>query len=587
MRHITPLHVLLFTALPSLAHAQDLVPAWGGSMGSDGSDVGSSIALDATGHVHATGNFSGTIDIDPGTAITNLSSAGSNDVYVTKFDTTGNLIWARSFGGVYSDGATSIAVDAAGSVYIAGGFSGTADFDPGAGVFEMTAATTDQNDIYICKLDAAGNFVWAKGIIGGTWWDNAFDIAVDPYGDVIVTGRFYYQGGPRDFDPGPGTFFLTAGHEDIFILKLDTEGDFIWAEAFGTAPDESRGYAIALDDEGNIFSTGYFRGTVDFDPGPDTFNMTSVGTWNVFYMKLDTAGALLWAKSLPISTTTYYTDGSYGRKITVDANGDLLATGRFSGTIDFDPDAGTAELTSSGDFDVYVVKFTSTGGFVWARSAGGAGYDEGFCITTNSAGDIVLTGTYEMEADLDPGVDTLEATSAGDADAFILRLDNTGSLLQASSFGGAGYDRGYAVAPSASGALYLTGWFTGTTDLDPGNGTAIAISAGSNDAFLIKLVENTGVGMEEPAPRADNEFRVFPNPATRDVSIACDASSFGKRGVVEVFDATGKRMLAEQVPSFSPLQQLELPTDLPEGLYSVMVRIEKEAPRSARIVLKR
>lgn len=554
-------------------------------MGSGGSDYGSSIALDAAGHVYTTGGFTGTMDIDPGAGVNNLSSAGGNDVYVTKFDTVGTLIWARSFGGVYSDGATSIAVDPSGDVYIAGGFSGTADFDPGTDVFEMTAATTDQNDIYICKLDASGNFLWAKGIIGGTWWDNAYDIAIDPSGNVIVTGRFYYQGGPRDFDPGPGTFFLTAGHEDIFFLKLDANGDFLWAEAFGTAPDESRGYAIALDDDGNIFATGYFRGTVDFDPGPGTFNMTSAGTWNVFYMKVGPDGALLWAKSLPITTTSYYTDGSYGRKITIDANGDLLATGRYSGTIDFDPGAGTLELTSTGDYDIYVAKFTNAGEAVWARSAGGAGYDEGFCITTTSDGNLLVTGSFQVAADFDPGADTLELVSAGAEDAFVLRLDGNGDLIQATSFGGTSYDRGHALVNSASGAIYLTGWFAGTTDLDPGSGMQPAVSAGSNDAFLLKLIESAGTGIAEPA--SFNANWIYPNPANERATIILDASATGKRGVIEVFDATGKRVRSEQVAKLNAAQPLDLSDDWREGVYLVLVKVDGQEPGATTLIIRR
>ncbi|HEX2617071.1 MAG TPA: T9SS type A sorting domain-containing protein [Flavobacteriales bacterium] len=570
-----------------VAQAQELVPAWGGSMGAGGSDASQGIALDDAGHVYITGTFTGTTDMDPGPGVHELISAGSNDIYVAKFDTSGLLIWAKGMGGAYSDGATSIALDASGNAYITGGFCGTADFDPGVGEFELTAATTGENDIFIAKLDADGNFVWAKGIVGGTWWDAGYGIAVDPAGDVVITGRFYYQGGPRDFDPGPGVFLLTAGHEDIFVLKLEADGDFVWAVAFGTAPDESRGYSIAVDGEANIYVTGYFRGAVDFDPGPGTVELTSVGTWNVFYLKLDPDAALLWAKALPISTATYHNEGNYGRKIAVDAAGDLLATGRYSGTVDFDPGAGTTELTATGAYDLYVTKYSATGELVWARSMGGSGHDEGSDIRVGTAGDVLVAGMFQGTADLDPGSGTLELVAAGAEDAFILHLDSDGDLVHATSMGGPDTDRAYAVEMSTSGALYVTGWFAGTTDLDPGSGMLNATSAGSNDVFLIKLVEEDHTGMDEHALISASAIGARPNPASDRTTLLLDASTMGKRGVIEVFDATGERVHSEHVNALGMSQQLELSSSWTEGMYLVIVRVDGQPPKTARMIIQR
>ena len=577
--------LLALLLLPSAAVAQEMMPAWAISTQATGDDRSYAITLDAAGHIYSAGNFTGTVDFDPSAGSALLTSAGSSDIYVTKSDSNGTLIWARSMGGAYSDGVLGIAVDDAGNVYTTGGFIGTADFDPGVDMFNMTAATTGQTDIYISKLDVNGDFVWAKGIIGGTWWDNGYGIAVDQDGNVLVTGRFYYQGGPRDFDPGPGTYFLTAGHEDIFVLKLDTDGDFLWAVAFGTAPNESRGYSIVLDHTGNSYLTGYFRGTVDFDPGLNTSNMTSVGTWNVFYLKLDTEGAFVWAKSLPITTSTYYNDGGYGRKIAIDNDGNLLATGRYSGTIDFDPGAGVTELTSSGAFDIYVVKFTNTGELVWARSAGGSGYDEGYGIATDAEGNAQVCGIFKNTAIFDPGVGDLELTSAGGDDMFIWSLNENGDAIRAASMGGTSDDRAYAIEVSPTGALYVSGWFAGTADMDPGNGEFNMISAGGNDAFLVKLVPFDDTGIEEAA--LGNSLSLWPNPASDRATLAIDAELIGQRAVLQVFNATGEQVLAQPVGHLVALQPLDLSAEWKEGLYLVMVRVEGQAPRSTRLVVSR
>src|SRR5262249_36288313 len=160
----------------------------------------------------------------------------------------------------------SIAVDASGNVYTTGYFTGTADFDPDAGVFNLTAAGSF--DIFVSKLSASGNFVWAK-VMGGGSDDLGQSISVDASGNVCTTGYFT---GTADFDPGAGVFNLTAaGYYDIFVSKLDASGNFAWAKAIGgTGGDE--GYSIAIDSSGNVYTTGAFGGTVDFDPNAGVFN---------------------------------------------------------------------------------------------------------------------------------------------------------------------------------------------------------------------------------------------------------------------------------------------------------------------------
>lgn len=583
-RSLLGLVLLLFIA--PLSRAQEIEPVWGGSIGSSGGDVVYDVTLDDDGHVYAVGIFEGTTDMDPGAGVYELTSAGSADLFVSKFDTSGTLIWSKAMGGTYADGSSAtVAVDAAGNVYITGGFIGTADFDPGPGTFTMTAATTGQTDIFIAKLDANGDFVWAKGIIGGTWWDNSYDIAIDPTGNVVVVGRFYYQGGPRDFDPGPDTFYLTAGHEDIFVLKLNTDGEFVWAVAFGTAPDESRGYSLAIDDDGSILTTGYFRGNVDFDPDSvDTYNMTSAGTWNVFYHKMDADANFLWARSLPVTTTTYYNDGSYGSKITLDPDGNLYATGRFSGTIDFDPGAGSWPLTSTGDNDIYLLKFTPTGELVWARSMGGGGYDEGLCLVAAN-GELYLSGIFATTADLDPGAGVLSQTSAGDADMFVLELDTAGALINGMSMGGSSIDRANSMKASASGAMYVAGWFGSTTDLDPGTGTLSATATGAYDGFLVKLADADLTAIDEGI--AQHAIALHPNPASDRIFLMPQAGMIGARAVVELFDITGKCVHREQVNALSTLHVMDLPPSMNDGMYHVVVTVTGQAPQQARLLVQR
>lgn len=568
----TTLPALAFLLLSSATNAQAFSPVWGGPIGGSAADRGYAIALDNAGHVHLAGTFNGTIDVDPGPGTTTLTSAGMHDVFIAKFDISGALVWARSIGGAHGDGVLAMTVDEQGNVYTTGGFCGTADFDPGPGSFTLTAATTGQSDIFISKLDANGDFVWAKGVVGGTWWDQGYGIAIDPAGNVVVTGRFYYQGGPRDFDPGPDTYFLTAGHEDIFVLKLDADGNFLWAVDLGIAPHESRGYSIALDAAGNIFATGYFRGAVDFDPGPGTHVLTSVGTWNIFHLKLDPNGALVWVNPLPISTTTYHNDPAYGRKITIDTEGNLLATGRFAGTIDFDPGAGTTELSAVGSYDIYVAKYSNAGAFMWAKAMGGNGHDEGFSIGTDDQGRVLVAGSFSGTADFDPGPDALELTAVGGADMFVLLLDADGELVHAGAFGGTAGDQAQAIAMSGSGDIYCTGWFSGSADLDPGNGTLNVVSAGSEDAFLMKLVLTGTTSVHEPGSDG-TAFTIFPNPTSSMVNIAVHPGLIGEKAAMELVDATGRLAHSTPINALMPVQPMTLPASLVEGCYTLLLRV--------------
>ncbi len=473
-------------------HAQETVAlSWMKHLGGIGSTRGRDMVLDAAGNVYTTGAYNNTVDFDPGPGIFNLTSTGGSQIFVSKLDTDGNFVWAKSMGGSGADTGQGIAVDASGNVYITGGFTGTADFDPGPGAFNLTAATTTEYDIYIVKLNVNGDFVWAKGIIGGTWWDNGQDIAIDAAGNVHVVGRFYTQGGARDFDPGPGTFFLTAGQEDVFILKLDTNGNFVWARDFGAGSLENRGYSIILDATGNVYTTGYFEGTIDFDPGAGTANLTASGDWDIFYSKLDANGNFVWARSMVNSITNYYSIGDHGSKIALDAAGNLYATGRYNGTVDFDLGPGTFNLTASGGgYDIYLTKFDASGNFVWAKTMGGTGYDEGFSIAVDATGNkIYLAGLFVQTVDFDPGAGTFNLTSIGGDDIFFSKFDGSGNLVWATSMGGTSGDQGYYIAPNSSGDLNVVGYFQGTVDFDPSTCVQNLTSLGGQNIFIGKLRE--------------------------------------------------------------------------------------------------
>lgn len=215
-----------------------------------------------------------------------LSKHETNNLYLMYFFMMAlsvqsqTLSLAKQIGGASDDASFSIAIDAAGNQYITGYFSGTTDFDPGPGTYNITS--TAYHDSYLSKINSSGNFVWAKAF-GGCNEGTGNSLATDASGNVYITGHFTYI---ADFDPGPSTTNLNAaGSTDVYINKISPSGDFVWAKQLG-GPYADYCYSIAVDASGNIYGTGHFNGFADFDPGPGTSYFNSVGAADIFVYKL-------------------------------------------------------------------------------------------------------------------------------------------------------------------------------------------------------------------------------------------------------------------------------------------------------------
>ncbi len=327
---------------------------WAKSIGGPFTEYGNSIVLDAWGNIYITGWFNSSVDFDPGSGTNFLISQGNMDVYIAKFDNDGNFVWAKNMGGSGFDYGYAIDVDLAGYLYIIGKFQNTVDFDPGTGVSNLTS--NGGYDIFVSKFDTSGNFIWVKGI-GGTATDQGNSIKADGNGNIYTTGFFQAT---VDFDPNAGKYELSAipaistflQGQDIFVSKLDSSGNFFWAVSIG-GKGSDEGLSIALDPAGNIYTTGRLSdgSQADFDPGPDSFNLTSNGSVDVFLSKLDNEGKFVWAANMG------GVGGDNGNSIIVDNSGNLYTTGIFGGgSPDFDPGTAKFNLTSNGLIDIFVHK---------------------------------------------------------------------------------------------------------------------------------------------------------------------------------------------------------------------------------------
>jgi hypothetical protein len=397
-------------------------------------------------------------------------------VFLTRINAQ-NFEWVKTMDG--SDRVTSLVTDANENVYATGYFSGTVDFDPGVGTWNLTSL--GQGDIFISKMNAAGDFQWVKHI-GGTEWEQGNSIALDDKGNIYITGGFQ---GIVDFNPDTAiseSFILTAtgASFDIFVLKLNSDGTFTWAKQIGGANTDF-GHAIVADYESSIYITGRFIETVDFDP--DTYGsyiLNSSGYDEAFICKLDSSGNFNWAMKL--GQDNY----DSGESIKVDSQGNVHTTGVFGGTVDFDPGPGTYNLTSSGGSpDVYILKLTKGGNFLWAKHFESPLWDYTPDIELDNLGNTYCAGGFQGKIDVNPGLgmgDTCFFSSGG---SYICKLDSLGNFVWAKHL--QGECKIHAIELDDYANVYTTGDFNLTVDFDPGESSTFILSGYDSDVFISKL----------------------------------------------------------------------------------------------------
>lgn len=445
---------------------------WAKNVGGPAILNGSSVATDLSGNVYTTGSFAGTADFDPGTGTFHLTS-NDYDGFVSKVDANGNFVWAIQFGAGQYDAGTSITVDAAGNVVVAGYFAETVNFDPGISDFELTAF--GGWDGVILKLTPNGNFVFAKQL-GGVDDEYISAIQTDVSNNIYCTGSF---NNVADFDPDNTTAFeLTSnGHTDVFVSKLDADGNFEWAQSFGRSEGDF-GISAAIDQSGNIYLTGQYE---DVDTSSD---------YSIFIIKLDGDGNQLWDWELLDSTTGIASGYNTVNSIIADAAGNIYFSGIFVGTVDFDPLGGEFELTGP---DSFIGKLNSSGELVWAKGLGLSGLNSNAnSMSIDINGNIFLTGYYYEKVDIDPGagIANIYTSFSDDPGMFVLKLDNNGNYVWAQGFSKPeSAESGTFITTDNTGNIFVVGDFSGTTVFTTGVCASAALTdlSGDGSSFLLKL----------------------------------------------------------------------------------------------------
>ena len=465
----------------SISSAQILTFEWAKQISGNGHQQGEGITVDATGNVYSVGRFNGTVDLDPGPGVQEFISGGWNDTYIQKLDPIGNLIWVKRIGTSVQSAPvfSSIAVDNSGNVYVTGEFQGTVDFNPGTGVENLIASA--QGDIYLLKLDVNGNFLWVKQItsegakgaalsldddetifllgyfsgtadfglgvtvqnltsigindafiqkidangnpiwikqFGGSGQDSADYFDFDALGNLYIAGRFNQT---ADFDPGIGVYNLISnGGFDVYIQKLNSFGEFIWAKNFGGTDNEFV-FGLSVDAIGNVHSTGRFRQNADFDPDSGVFNLTSQGNDDIYIQKLNANGNFLWAKRIG----DVFADKPSG--IHVNLDGTICVSGEFQDTVDFDPNIGIDNRISFGSTDCFIQLLDSDGNHLSVQTFGGDEQEVIQDMSVDTYGNVHATGFFSdtISFNTSQGVYQLFENENLGYDGFIVKFGGT------------------------------------------------------------------------------------------------------------------------------------------------------------------
>lgn len=418
-------------------------------------------------YLYIAGRFRGTIDLDPTDIVESYTAQGSSneyDFFLSKYDLQGNYYQSYVIGGVRDDDIKLLKVDPNGGFYISGRFKDTVDFDPTATVEDHSSNNTTE-DAYISKYNSDGNYLWTK-TLSCNGHDYINDIKFDSQANIYTVGAFENTC-DLDMTTGVDNHTSVSSSPDVYISKYDSDFNYVWSKSVGGSGQDSV-FSLDIDSDNNVYYTGYFNDTVDFDPGPSEDNHATLGTYNTFVSKLDSDGNYVWTKSLSSTSVNYTTS----LRVSQDH---FYIYGKYFNTVDFDPSLGVTNYTSNGGYDIFFSKYDLDGNHIWTNAFGSSTNDSPIYMTIGQNGGFYLTGYAGYNASSSDTIDfnprgTPDVLSIrGGSDIFLQKLSDNGSYLWTKMTGGAGQDWPYYVS-AYQDHLLLTGVYKSTTidlDLDP------------------------------------------------------------------------------------------------------------------------
>ncbi len=516
-------------------------------------DYANEIRFDNNGNTIVCGSFHGNIHLDPNNMSSTLTSNGSSDSYIAKYNPAGNLLFQLKITGPAYETIYAMDLDNAGNIFVTGTFASTMDLDPSSAIASFTSYG-NSSDIFIAKYDANGNYKWGKsvGSVGNT--DNGLGLCVDNQNSVIVTGHFT---GSVSFASGNTSANKTSlGGMDAFIVKYDSAGNFNWVNTIGSAPHWERGKKIICDNNNNLYVTGEFSSTIDVDPSAIIMNISPIGgtDGDIFIIKYNAYGLPQWAKSIGVA-------GQFDVEPSVCVyNNYIYLAGYAQDSLDFNLNVGNSYLPISNYYKMYVAKYDQNMQIIWAKQFQDSSYSTISNIQFDQQANIVLSGEFKnynaigFDFDLSNSNFMLNVDSNTFHDLFVARYDSNLNFknvfqIRQSKYG---YITSQDIDPNND--VVVCGNFKDTIDLDPTLNNTMAYSNGESDIFFGKYAFVSPNALQDVYNNISIE--IFPNPVKDLLYINND-----KPLQYQIFNAMG-----QQLKQGNAIHQINV-QHLPKGIY--------------------
>lgn len=356
---------------------------WVNQIGNQGEDNVVDVKLDQEGNVLIVGYVSDTVDLDPSVGEYIVNHKGSNDAIIVKYDAHGAFLWGGLIGGPDLDRANSLVIDNENHIHVTGYFKNTIDAD--LSLDDYPIVSHGREDGFIISYSAIGELISAYAV-GGPANDRVYGCSIDLEEKLVITGYF---GDSMDvnFSVPEEDYIYSNGSTDIFILKLETDKSLIWSQNFGGSGNDA-GYDIDVDIDNAVLVTGSFRSTVSLFIDGITQEMISNGDQDIFVLKLNSAGEVLFTRATGGAST------DQGIAITSNDFGDIFVTGGYRNTMNLNPSGGEEFVTAASGNDTYIFSLDVNGNYNWGLATGGLFYDIGTDLVVDENGDLYAVGYF-------------------------------------------------------------------------------------------------------------------------------------------------------------------------------------------------
>jgi hypothetical protein len=519
-------------------------------------------AVDGQGNILVTGYFwADSITFGAFTLYNHTPGGNLNDVFIVKYDPSGNVLWATCFGGTYYDYPNAIATDKNGNAYVVGGFQSDS-ITAGPSTIYNYGPTDSTDDIFVLKISSSGNFLWAKSF-GGDYYDRGQGVATDPSGNVFIAAFFESD----SILVGQTEYYNSTApiqdHNDI-LIKCDSLGDVLWAQTSYDATGGTQAYGLSADQFGNAFMVGRFNGT-SLQFGSQTITNQRDGWNDIFIVKYDSSGNALWANDAGGSLD------DYAGSVTVDAAGNSYVTGFYSSPTAVFGSQQLTNDTTDGSEDIFVAKYDPNGNLIWANGYGGDQNDVPDGVAVDSVGNVYITGYYYSPFINFGGqaITNFDNTGATD-DIFVVMFDHNGNPVSAVEAGGLSYDYANGLCTDPSQNVYVVGAFQ-SDDIIIGATTLINNSTTHNNSTFLAKYAYQPNGISRIVSQSIIKF--YPNPAS-DMIIAESASFLSAGVTATVYDVAGNVIPVAE--SFSADRITFNTSGLAAGMYMVKFTADGE-----------